>query len=50
MFWKEQNNSNFGKQISKLLETFPIDKSGRPKIPEEEMDKIIKQFEENQKK
>ena len=39
-----------GKQIRKLLDTFPIDKSGRPKIPEEEMDRIIKQFEENQKK
>ena len=42
--------SEEGKQISKLLDTFPIDKSGRPKIPEEEMDKIIKQFEEKQNK
>jgi hypothetical protein len=39
-----------GKQIRKLLDTFPIDKSGRPKIPEEEIDKIIKQFEEKQNK
>ena len=39
-----------GKQIKKLLDTFPIDKSGRPKIPEEEIDKIIKQFEEKQNK
>jgi hypothetical protein len=42
--------SEEGKQIRKLLDTFPIDKSGRPKIPEEEMDKIIKQFEDKQKK
>lgn len=45
-----EESSEEGKQIRKLLDTFPIDKSGRPKIPEEEMDKIIKQFEENQKK
>jgi hypothetical protein len=42
--------SEEGKQIKKLLDTYPIDKSGRPKIPEEEMDKIIKQFEEKQNK
>jgi DNA-directed RNA polymerase specialized sigma24 family protein len=41
--------SEEGKQIKKLLDTYPIGKSGRPKIPEEEMDKIIKQFEEKQK-
>ncbi len=49
MFIIEQESEE-GKQIRKLLDTFPIDKSGRPKIPEEEIDKIIKQFEENQKK
>ena len=48
MFIIEQESEE-GKQIRKLLDTFPIDKSGRPKIPEEEIDKIIKQFEENQK-
>jgi hypothetical protein len=49
MFVFEQESEE-GKQIRKLLDTFPIDKSGRPKIPEEEMDKIIKQFEEKQNK
>ena len=36
-----EESSEEGKQIRKLLDTFPIDKSGRPKIPEEEIDKII---------
>ncbi len=44
-----EQKSEEGKQIRKLLDTFPIDKSGRAKIPEEEIDKIIKQFEEKQK-
>lgn len=42
--------SEEGKQIRKLLDTFPIDKSGRPKIPEEEIKKIIEQFEEKKLK
>jgi RNA polymerase sigma-70 factor, ECF subfamily len=41
--------SSEGKQIKSLLNSYPIDKLGRPKIPNEELNKIIKQHKDKQK-
>ncbi|MFC1898205.1 sigma-70 family RNA polymerase sigma factor [Candidatus Cloacimonadota bacterium] len=43
-------DSSEGQMLKELINQFPIDKTGHPKIPKEELEKIIKQFEEKQKK
>jgi len=40
-----QANSNEGNQLNELLNKYPIDKTGRPKIPKEEIEKIFKMQE-----
>ena len=42
--------SDEAKQIMQLLKSYPIDKSGRPNIPDSEMERILKQHEEKKKK
>ena len=39
-----------GKKILELLNNYPIDKSGRPKIPPEEIEKILQQYKKKQEK
>ena len=43
-------DSNEGYLLLKLLNKYPIDKSGRPKIPKEEIEKILKMQVANQNK
>ncbi|MFC1898201.1 sigma-70 family RNA polymerase sigma factor [Candidatus Cloacimonadota bacterium] len=45
-----KKDSAEGKELSDLLEKYPLDKSGQPKIPKEELENILKQFNEKQKK
>ncbi len=42
-------NSTEGMRLIKMMNTYPIGKTGRPIIPDEEIEKIIKEFEAKQK-
>jgi RNA polymerase sigma factor (sigma-70 family) len=44
-----QANSTEGNKLKELLSKFPIDKTGHPNVPKEEIEKIIKQLEAKQK-
>ena len=48
--YKMNIKSDEAKQIMQLLKSYPIDKSGRPNIPDSEMERILKQHAEKQKK
>jgi RNA polymerase sigma factor (sigma-70 family) len=41
-------DSYLGKKISELINSYPLNKAGHPKIPKGEIEKIIKQFKEKQ--
>ena len=44
-----KSDSIEGKKLLELLAKYPEDKTGRPNIPKEEIERILKQFEEKQK-
>ena len=41
--------SAFGKQLTELIKSYPVDKDGQPKIPKGEIERLVKQFQEKQK-
>jgi len=41
-----ETDSEEGKKLSELLMKYPEDKTGRPKIPKEEIEKILQQFKD----
>jgi hypothetical protein len=43
-------DSSYGKQLTKLIKSYPIDKDGQPKIPKDEIERIVQQFKEKQNK
>lgn len=47
---KIDEDSEQGKKLIELFNSFPIDKTGRPNIPPEEIEKIVKEFEAKNKK
>lgn len=48
--FKMNINSDEAKQILNLLKSYPIDKTGHPNIPDSEIEKILRQHKEKQKK